>query len=414
MDLGPLRRYRDFRLLFGASAISLFGSFMTMVAAPLQMKQLTGSYVAVGLIGLAEFVPLVTLGLWGGAIADAYDRRRVVLAAQVVELLATGALLTNALLPHPHVWVLYVAAAVAAAGMAVRRPSQDALAARLVAYEDQPAANALNAVEFNLGAIVAPGLAGLVATYSMPLAYGLDAASFVIALALLVRLAPPPPGAREPVSLRGIATGVRYAFGRRDLLGTYAVDVVAMMFAMPEAMFPFLADALHAPRALGLLYSAGAVGGMLAAVTSGWTRQVHRHGAAIALAAAAWGAAMALVGVADGLVLVLVCLTLAGAADEISGIFRGTMWNQTVPDELRGRLAGIELLSYSSGPTLGNARAGAMGQLGGVRFSIGVGGLLCVAGVALTTALLPEFWRYDDRTDPHAAAMRRRHASPTR
>jgi MFS family permease len=407
IDVGPLRRYRDFRLLFCASAVSLFGSFVTMVAAPLQMKRLTDSFVAVGLIGVAEFVPLVTLGLWGGAVADAYDRRRVVVIAQLAELAATAGLLANAVLPRPHSWVIFVAAALAAAGVAVRRPSQDALAARLVAHEDQPAANALRGIEYNLGAVVAPGLGGLVATYSMPLAYGIDAATFVVALSLLVRMQSPAAGAREPVSISGIGAGIRYAVGRRDLLGTYLVDIVAMTFAMPEAVFPFLADTLHEPRALGLLYSAGAVGGILAALSSGWTRRVHRHGMAIAFAAAGWGAALALAGLTTQLVIVLACLATAGFADEISGIFRMTMWNQTVPDELRGRLAGIELLSYTSGPSLGNARAGAMGQLAGVRFSIGVGGLLCVFGVAITTACLPAFRRYDARTDPHTAALRR-------
>jgi MFS family permease len=406
VDVGPLRRYRDFRLLFTASTISLFGSFVTMVAAPLQMKQLTDSFLAVGLIGVAEFVPLVTLGLWGGAAADAYDRRRVVLIAQLVELAATGTLLGNALQPHPRPWLIYAAAVLAAAGVAVRRPSQDALVARLVAHEDQPAANALSGIEYNLGAVIAPGIGGLIATYSMPLAYGLDSVTFVIALTLLVRMRVPASALREPVSMSGIGAGIRYAVGRRDLLGTYLVDIVAMSFAMPEAVFPFLADALHEPRALGLLYSAGAVGGIAAAVTSGWTRRVHRHGMAIALAAGGWGAAMAFAGLTSHLIVVLVFLAAAGFADEVSGIFRGTMWNQTVPDELRGRLAGIELLSYTSGPSLGNLRAAAMGQLGGVRFSIGVGGLLCLLGVAVTTTCLPAFWHYDERTDPHAAARR--------
>jgi MFS family permease len=213
------------------------------------------------------------------------------------------------------------------------------------------------------------------------------------------------------VSLRGIGEGIRYAISRRDLLGTYLVDIVAMAFAMPEAMYPFLADTLHHPHALGLLYSAGAVGGVLATLTSGWTARVHRHGLAIVLAALGWGGGMALAGVAPGLWLVLGCLALAGAADMISGVFRGTVWNQTIPDHLRGRLAGIELLSYSSGPTLGNARAGLMAQAGGVRFAIGAGGLLCVGGVALTAAVLPDFLRYDARTDASAVAERVRRAT---
>src|SRR5262249_1328169 len=158
----------------------------------------------------------------------------------------------------------------------------------------------------------------------------------------------------------------------------------------------------------GLLYSAGAVGGVLATVTSGWTGRVHRHGLAIVLAATTWGAGMALAGWSTTLVPVLLCLALAGGADTGSGVFRSTVWNQTIPDQLRGRVAGIELLSYSSGPPLGNLRAGLMARAGGVRFSIGVGGLMCIGGVLLTAALLPSFLRYDNRTDPHAVAERKR------
>jgi len=186
--------------------------------------------------------------------------------------------------------------------------------------------------------------------------------------------------------------------------------IVAMAFAMPQALFPFLADQLHHPGALGLLYSAGAVGGVFASVTSGWTARVHRHGLAIVLAATGWGVGMALAGLATSFVPVLVFLAVAGGADTVSGVFRSTVWNQTIPDELRGRLAGIELLSYSSGPTLGNARAGLMARWGGVRWSIGLGGALCVAGVALTAVALPSFLRYDSRTDPHALAERQRRA----
>lgn len=415
LDVTPLRRHRDYRLLFGAATVSLFGSFFTMVAAPLQLKQLTGSYVAVGLVGVAEFVPILAFGLWGGALADAFDRRRVAIVTESVQLGCSAALVGNALLDRPHVWVIYAAAAVAAAGVSVQRPSMDALMPRLVDYEYQAAASALVGLQHNGGAIVAPAVGGVLAAWNLPVAYGVDVASFMVSLALLLAIRPVPVDVRaEPVSIGGIVTGLRYATGRRDLLGTYLVDIVAMGFAMPEALFPFLADELKTPGALGLLYSAGAVGGVLATLTSGWTTRVHRHGLAIVLAAAGWGAAMALAGVAPGLWLVLGCLALAGVADMVSGVFRGTIWNQTIPDHLRGRLAGIELLSYASGPSLGNARAGAMARLGGVRFSIGFGGVLCVLGVAVCAALLPDFVRYDNRTDQHAIAERARRATAAR
>jgi MFS family permease len=411
LDITPLRRYRDYRLLVGSATISLFGSFMTMVAVPLQVKQLTGSYVAVGLVGAAEFVPIVVCGLWGGAIADAVDRRRVVVLTEIAQLLLSATLLGNALLHRPQLWLIYLVAAGSSAATAIQRPSSDAIMPRVVAYEHQAAASAIVGLEHNSGEILGPALGGVLAAASLPLAYGVDVASFVVSLLLLVRIGPVPPGERaEPATLAAIRDGLRYAASRRDLLGTYVVDLVAMAFAMPQALYPFLADQLHAPHALGLLYSAGAVGGVLATLTSGWTSRVHRHGLAIVLAAAGWGAGMAFAGIAPNLWSVLACLALAGAADMISGVFRGTIWNQTIPDSLRGRLAGIELLSYASGPTLGNLRAGLMARLGGVRFSIGVGGLACLGGVAVVAALLPSFVRYDSRTDPHAEAERRRRA----
>jgi MFS family permease len=409
LDITPLRRYRDYRLLVAAASISLFGSYITMVAAPLQMKELTHSYVAVGLIGAAEFVPLMTFGLWGGAIADAFDRRRVVLITEVVQLGCTAALIANALLDRPHTWVIYVVAAASAAATATQRPSMDAMMPRLVAHEHQSAASALGGLQRSGAEIIGPALGGLLAVWSLPIAYSVDVETFAISLLLFLRIRPVPPGEHaEPVSLAAIGQGLRYAAGRRELLGTYLIDIVAMGFAMPQALYPFLADQLHAPHALGLLYTAGAAGGVLATVTSGWTSRVHRHGLAIVLAATCWGGGMALAGLAMNLWWVLVCLAIAGAGDMISGVFRGAIWNQTIPDQLRGRLAGIELLSYTSGPTLGNARAGLMARLGGVRFSIGVGGLACIGGVALLAVMMPSFLRYDSRTDPHAVAERRR------
>jgi MFS family permease len=409
LDLTPLRRYRDYRRLYFASAISLFGSMITMVAAPLQVKVLTGSYVDVGLIGVAEFVPLLVFGLWGGAISDAADRRTVALVTESANLACSALLVSNALLPHPAFWVIYVAAAGSAGATAVQRPSTDAMLPRLVATEHQTAANALTHLQFGAGEIVAPALGGVLAAFSLPVAYGVDVATFVLSLALLAAMAPMPPGEHsEPVTLASIRTGLRYAAARKDLLGTYVVDMVAMAFAMPQALYPFLADQLHAPSALGLLYSAGAVGGVVVTLASGWTSRMHRHGLGVIVGASTWGAGMALAGVAPNVATVCACLALAGGGDTISGIFRGTIWNSTIPDHLRGRLAGIELLSYSSGPTLGNARAGLMARLGGVRFSIGVGGLLCLAGVGLLALLLPDFRRYDSRTDVHAIAERRR------
>jgi MFS family permease len=253
--------------------------------------------------------------------------------------------------------------------------------------------------------VLAPGLAGVLAAWQLPLAYAVDVATFAGSLLLLARVRSRPAAVSgTALSRSGIGAGLRYAASRRDLLGSYAADLVAMTFAMPEALFPFLADELRQPRALGLLYAAPAAGGVLATLTSGWTARVHRHGRAILVSAAAWGAALALAGLAGNLWLLLGCLAAAGAADMTSGIFRLVLWNQTIPDELRGRLAGIELLSFSCGPAVGNARAGLSARLAGVRWAIGGGGLACLAGIAVLAALLPALVRYDSRTGEVARA----------
>jgi MFS family permease len=405
VDGRPLRR-RDFRLLMGSGIITMFGSFITIVAVPLQIKQLTGSYVAVGAVGVAELVPMVLAGLWGGAIADAADRRRVILWCEAAMAVCTGGLLVNALLPRPALWPLYVVAAAVAAFDGLQRPSLDALMPRLVPREEMTAAAALQGLRYQIGAIAGPALGGvLVVTAGVPVAYAIDAITFLVSIALLFGLRPVPPSEHaERPSLAGIARGARYAWSRPELLGTYFVDLAAMFLAMPMALFPFVADALHAPWALGLLYAALPAGAMLVSLTSGWASRVHHHGRAVLVAAAVWGLAIAGFGLARDIGTALALLVLAGAADMVSGLFRSTIWNQTIPDHLRGRLAGIELLSYSIGPTAGQLRSGVMAGLTGLRTAVVAGGLLCTGAVAACTALMPGFTGYDDRTPRHDAA----------
>jgi MFS family permease len=306
-------------------------------------------------------------------------------------------------------------AALAVSAGSMQRPSLDAMLPRYVPHAEIPAASMLNSQSYGFAVIVGTVAGGVLASADIRLAYGLDVLSFALSLLVFLRMTPLPqlaravtPGVRA--TLASVGEGVRYAAGRRDLLGTYLIDTIAMLTAMPTALFPFFAVVLHAPHAVGLLYAADSVGGLLAGALSGWVSRVHRHGLAVILAAIGWGAAMLLAGLMPNLVLVLLFLAAAGAADMVSGVFRGAIWDQTIPDELRGRLAGIELLSYSIGPTLGNARAGVM-AVRSVRFSISAGGLLCVGGVAVAGALLPSFRRYDSRTDEHAVAERLRRAA---
>ncbi|WP_246075747.1 MFS transporter [Nonomuraea terrae] len=410
IDLSPLRDSRDYRLLFSSGVITMFGTMIAMVAVPYQMKELTDSYLAVGLVSLAEFVPMVVCGLWGGAIADALDRHKIIVLSELGLLITSSALMVNAMLPDPQVWVLYVMGAVSTGIACLQRPSLEAVIQQVVRHDQQSAAAVLSSLRWNFGAIVAPALAGLLlAQYGPALAYGLDSLTFLLSLLLLWRVSSLPPSEdAAPASLKSLVEGVRYAVSRHDLMGTYLVDIAAMVFAMATALYPFLADELRAPGALGLFYSAAAVGALVASVTGRWTARVQRHGLGVIVAATLWGVAVALTALAPNVWLIFACIALAGAADMISGIFRMTMWNQTIPQEFRGRLAGIELLSYASGPMLGNARAGLMANLGGTRFSLGAGGLLCVGAVLALAAALPRFRRYDARTDEHALTEKAR------
>ncbi len=409
-DLAPWRSSRDFRLLFFQGAVTFFTSFMAMIALPLQIKHLTDSPLAVGAMGAVELVPLVVFGLYGGALADAIDRRRMILLSEAGLGVLALVLLVNALLPHPLLWPLYVVAAGVSALAGLQCPALDSMMARIVPHEQQTAAAALNALRYQIGAIAGPALAGLVVAYAgYPAAYAITVGGFGLSVVLCTRLtpAPPSPDAERP-SLRGIAEGARYAWSRPVLLGTYAVDLAAMFFAFPNTIFPFLADELDAVWALGLMYSAGAVGSLVLGMTSGWTSRVRRHGLFVVFGAVVWGAAIAGAGWFTDIRVVLVCLAVAGAGDMLSGLGRATIWNQTIPEELRGRLAGIEVLSYSVGPQLGQVRAGSVAGWTGTRPAFWSGGLMCVAAVAALSVLLPKLVTYDADTDEDA--LRRREA----
>jgi MFS family permease len=398
LDLRPFR-HRDYRLLYAAQLVSFLGSMVTYVALPWQMYQLTGSSLAVGLLGLAELVPLLITAFVGGALADAMDRRRMVIFTEIGLMAGCGLLMLDAALDEPSVALLYVAAGLMSALFGLQRPSLDALTPRLVAKDEIPAAAALAALRGSVGMIAGPALGGvLVGTAGAVVAFGVDALTYLVSLVcfLAMRSSPPPEDAEQP-SLRSVLEGFRYARSRQELIGTYVVDFSAMIFGMPLALFPALSESLGGPRVLGSLYAAPAVGALLASLTSRWTPRVHRHGLAVMLAATVWGLAIVAFGFSTTLWPALAFLALAGGADAVSGMFRMTMWNQTIPDALRGRLAGIEMVSYMSGPLLGHVEAGAVAALFSVPTSVVSGGVLCVVGVLLCGALLPHFVAYDAR-----------------
>ena len=405
VDVTPLRRHRDFRLLFIGRFVSFFGSMVTTVAFPYQVYQLTGSVLLVGILGVFEFAAILTFAFVGGALADARDRRTLVLASEAAMMGCSLLLAGNAALAHPQVWLLFVVATAWGLLDAIQRPSLDAMLPRLVDRDELTAAGALSMLRSTLGMILGPALGGvLIAAFGLTFTYLFDVATFVVGLGclLLMRSVPAPIDAERP-SVRRVVEGLRYAKSRQELIGTYVVDMVAMFFGMPMALFPAIAQGLGGPKVLGLLYAAPAVGSFLASATSGWTNRVHRHGMGVTVAAVTWGAAIIGFGLSPTLGPALLFLALAGAADLVSGIFRGVIWNQTIPDSLRGRLASIEMVSYTSGPALGNFEAGLVAALFNVRVSIVSGGVLCVIGCVACAAALPLFRAYD---------ARRYHAAP--
>jgi MFS family permease len=408
LDLTPLKKYPDFRNLWAAGLVSYLGSMITYVAIPFQIKELTNSYLAVGIVGAIELVPLIVFGLYGGVLADSVNRKIMVWATEAAALILVALLLANSALWEPKVWVIYIAAGLFAVVDGLQRPSADAMLPRLVGHQDLPAATALMSLRWQLGLIVGPTVGGIIfATFSISAGFAVDMATYVVALVFLARVRSMPSSkeAKKP-SLAALFEGVKYAFSRQDLIGTYIIDLAAMTLAMPMALYPFWADQLNAPWALGMFYSAITVGSVLVTVTSGWTTRYRFHGRAVILAAIGWGLAIAVAGLSTSLILVLLFLTIAGAFDMVSALFRANIWNQTIPDHFRGRLAGIELLSYSVGPLAGQLRAATIASATTLSFSVTSGGVLCAIVVAFLALFLPKMWKYDVETNEFAVRER--------
>jgi MFS family permease len=402
LDLTPLKISRDYRLLFFGQLISFFGSMMTFIVVPWQMFQLTKSSQMVGFLYLAEFVPMVCLAFIGGAFADAFDRRRMLRLTEIGQCFVTTILLINSLLPSPQIWVLFVAVALHAGFAAVQRPAFESLIQQIIPSELMSAVSALNSLRYNFGAIISPSIAGLIAaSFSASIAYTIDLITFAASLIAVFMLSRVPAleNAERP-SLKSIIEGCRYALSRQELLGTYLIDIFAMFFAFPQALYPALAF-VYGEAYLGLFPAALAVGMLTASLTSGWTKNIHRHGLMVVVAAALWGVGIIFFGMSESVWLALFFLATAGFFDMISGIFRGTIWNQTIPTFLRGRLASLEMISYLTGPMLGGAKMGIVAERFGVKTAIVSGGILCVVSVAAAALFLPKFISYDGREGVH-------------
>jgi MFS family permease len=408
VDLTPLKKYPDLRSLFVSGLITRFGSALTLVALPFQIKELTHSYIAVGLMGAVEIIPLIIFALYGGVLADTVDRKKMVWICEAIALLISASLFGNALLHKPHLVLLYVVAAGFAATDGLQSPSLGAILPRLVSHDDLPAAQSLMSLRWQVSAVLGPSLAGIIiATAGVKTAYIIDVLTYMASVALILRIHSIPPVVDGPTkSISSMFSGLRYAASRKDLLGTYIVDLCAMFFAMPNALFPFWADQIHSRWALGLFYTAGTVGSLLVTATSGWMKTFTKNGWAITLAATGWGICIALSATTNRLWIILLFLGLAGASDQVSALCRSNLWNQSIPDEYRGRLAGLELLSYSVGPLGGQLRAGTFAALTTLRTSVISGGLLCIGGVTFAAAKLPQFRKYDSATNEFAIAQR--------
>ena len=412
IDLTPIRKYRDFRYLWTSGLISNLGSMITYVAIPFQVKEITNSYLAVGISGLVELIPLIIFGLYGGVLADAVDRKKMIWLTEAAAGILSLTLLLNALSADPNLYLIYFVGAAFAAVNGLHGPSADAILPRVVGHKDIPSATALMSLRRQFGIIVGPTIGGLlIASSGVSLAFAVDIGTYVISLALLLRVRKVPPSHEaEKPSLAALWEGVAYARSRQDLKGTYIIDLAAMFLAMPIALFPFWVDQVKAPWALGLFYSAGTVGALVVTLTSGWTRTYRFHGRAFMWAAAGWGAAIALAGATDYLFVVLFFLAVAGGADMVSVLFRGAIWNQTIPDHLRGRLAGIELLSYTIGPLIGQLRAASMASATTLTISVTSGGISCLIFVGILAIFFPKLRKYDVQTDEYAVAERKRRA----
>jgi len=409
-DLGALRASRELRLLVLGNFVSGLGTQAALVALPYQVYVQTRSALLTGLLGAAELVPLVTMALLGGALADRMDRRRLLLLDQLALVAVAAALCAAALIGDPPVLVLYVLGGLLAGFGALQNVARTAIVPNLVSREDMPAALAINFGLFQLTMVFGPGLGGLlIAAAGVEAAYAVDAVSCLAMVAALRGLGPQLPTIAAGIAParigRSIADGLRFVRRSPALLGSFAIDLSAMTFGMPRALFPVLAVSVYGAGAAGtgLLFAAVSAGAAVAALTTGWLGSARRLGLITILAVCAWGLAIAGAGLVGSLWPAAALLALAGAADSVSAVCRSVI-NQTVtPDELRGRMSSVFSLVVTSGPRLGDVEAGAVASLTSPRFSVLSGGIACVAAAGLVVLAFPALARYDK--DEAIAAM---------
>jgi len=399
VDIGPLRSSPAFRRLWGGYLVGTIGSQLTTVAVPYQVFRITHSSLDVGLVGLAQILPVLGGSLFGGALADAIDRRRLLLATQFALACCSVGLGLNSLGGRPALWPLYGLSALAAGFSSIDIPTRAAVFVNLVERSQFASANALWQLLFQVGQVAGPAAGGfLIGGFGVSSVYFIDAATFAVSLVSVASLpALRPVGGGTRIGVSAVLAGVRYLRGRQVLQGTFVIDVNAMVLGLPRALFPALAiEHFHGGAVtVGLLYAAPGAGAIAGALMTGWVGSTRRQGRAVLVAVALWGIAIAAFGVVPWIGAALGLLAIAGAADVVSAVLRGTILQLEAPEALRGRLSAVHTAVVTGGPRLGDVEAGAVAALSTPQISVVSGGLGCLVGVALVSALMPRFTRYD-------------------
>jgi MFS family permease len=398
VDTTPLRESRDFRLLFVGQLVSMLGTQLTVVAIPYQVYSTTHSSLQVGAISLAQLFPFLVGALAAGPIGDAIDRRPIMIWTTVAGAVTSGALAINAAVPHPSLAALYVVSALAAGFYGFSSTARNASVPGMVERRHLPAAFAMLQIEFQVGVIVGPALSGILLLIGLPLVYALDAVSFVVASGAAIMLHPIPP-AHDSGGLsvwQSTKEGLRYLRSRQALQGVYLIDINAMVFGMPRALFPAMAATVFhgGTVTLGFLYAAPGVGAFAGALTTGWVARLRRQGWTVIIAVIGWGVAITVFGLTDVLWFALVLLAIAGWADVISAVVRNTILQTSIPERFRSRMSSIQMAVVQGGPRLGDLESGAVATVTSVEFAVVSGGLACIAGAAFIGALMPVFRRH--------------------
>ncbi|RYZ56752.1 MAG: MFS transporter [Proteobacteria bacterium] len=407
IDLSPLKANRDYRLLFISQVVSFLGSMMTYVAIPVQVYSITQSSKMVGMVSALQLIPLLVFGLLGGSVADRFDRKRLLIVSELLMAVGAIALTINAFIPAPSFALIIIVSFLMQAVSAFHRPAMDALTQKLVPEKDYASIGALGSLRSSTGAILGPAIGGLlIASFGPGAVYIVDTVSFGIATGCIAMMKSDLRVSSKEAAktLSHMWEGVVYASKKPVLIGTYLVDIIAMAFAFPVAIFPALSQQWGGADAAGNMFAAMSVGSLLMTGISGWTKGVKHKGRGVVWAASAWSLAILALAFATTLWQALLCLVIAGAFDMLSGLYRGIIWNEAIPNTMRGRMAGIEMISYMSGPLIGGARVGWMADKFGISYALSFGAFISVFGVLAVGLFIRGFWNYAGVNAPAAKA----------